>query len=361
MSDEKSFSVFDLWIPVFCFGMALVSAVAFYEEYWLPAIIVLFIGLLFMAWSFRIVRPAFAGLIFRFGSRVVLADGEYLTRKEGWTFIFPILERIVEISLRQHQEEINAKKIGEAEDAYLDRAESFFTAQGINIFPEIFYSYKIVNPGMVFELGGGIDENGDSPFLAEILHDLVMGGTRGVLAEMELTMILSRKTKDENGLSIPIGEKIRGEIVKTPNYEKLGAEILILRIEDIKSKKDAQDVLDALEDIKKKEFKRQSDIIEADTRLQVQKKDSETVIVKAEAELQRAKKEALALNAEIAAFVGKKVDELTTAEEGRDFARYKIGLAVAKALETGTKVIIPAGDMNKTIAGLINVFDSSRE
>ena len=138
-------------------------------------------GLIWAIASFRIVPPAFAGLVFRFGSRVSIGEKEeeYLIKKEGWTLIFPILEKIVPISLRQHQEEINKQEIDESEEAYKNRAESFSTAEGVNIFPEIFFSYKIKSPGKVFELGGGIDENGDSPFLVEMLHNLVIGGTRG--------------------------------------------------------------------------------------------------------------------------------------------------------------------------------------
>lgn len=389
---------FDLWALLIFLVIVIVGAFFLYEKQWLPAIIILLIGLLWAIFLFRIIQPAFAGLVFRFGSRVITSETiqyfrivggqkqdipadefndpafdlkapdvksevisvEYLTKKEGWTFVFPIVEKIVEVSLRQHQEKINKKETGEDDNAYLDRAESIATAEGINIFPKIFYSYKIVNPGKVFELGGGIDKNGDSPFLIEVFHDLVISGTRGVLSKMEITKILSREIEDEYGNIIPIGEKIRSEIVNTPNFDRLGAEVLIIRIEDIKFKKDAQDVFDALEEIKKKDLLRRSQVIEADTRLQVQMKDSEAIVILADANLKRARAEAAAFNAAIAAFAGKKADEPTTAEEGRDYAKYQIGLAVAKSLETGTKVIIPATDVSKAIAGLVNVFDSSR-
>lgn len=340
--------------------MMIISAGLLYGEWWLPAIVVSALGLLWIALSFRAVKPAFAGLMFQFGSRVMVG-AEYLIKKEGWTFICPIVEKIVEVSLRQHQDEINGKRFGESEDAYLERAESFSTAEGVNIFPEIFFSYRVVDPGKVFELGGGIDAHGESLFLAVMLHDLVIGGGRSVMAKMELTKILSRETEDENGNSIPIGEKIRGDIIKTPNFDKLGTELLILRIEDIKFTKDAQDVLNALEEIKKQELIRQSKIIEADMALQVQKRDAKTIVIKAEAELTKARKEALAENAKIAAFVGKAVDGKTTVEDGKAYAQYQVGLLVAESLKTGTKVIVPAGDMSKTIAGLVNVFEASRE
>ena len=366
---KKNVSLFGLWslwsLLIFLIILS-VSAFVFYEGQWLSGLIVLSGGLLWAIFSFRIVRPAFAGLVFRFGSRVIISEPkevisiEYLTKKEGWAFVFPIIVNILEISLRQHREKINKKEAGEDDDAYLDRAESIATAEGVNIFPKIFYSYKIIDPGKVFELGGGIDRNGDSPFLVEMLHDLVIGGTRGVLAKMELTEILSRETKDESGKTIPIDEKIRTEIINTPNFGRLGAELLIIRIEDIKFKKDAQDVLDALEEIKKKKLSMESQIVEAETRLQVQVKDSETIIVLADANLKKVRAEAAGLNAAIAAFAGKKAEEITTVEEGRDYAKYQIGLAVAKSLETGTKVIIPATDASKVIAGLVNVFDSSR-
>ncbi len=397
---------FGLWSPLVFLVIMLAGALVLYVRQWLPGFIVLSGGLLWAFFSFRIVQPAFAGLVFRFGSRVIISetiryfrivDGQeqdipadefngpgfdpkaadikseidsvdYLTKKEGWTFVFPILERITQISLRQHREKINERETGEDEDAYLNRAESIATKEGINIFPEIFYSYKIVNPGKVFELGGGIDEDGDSPFLVEMLHDLVIGGTRGVLAKTELIKILSRETEDDKGIPIKKGipililidEKIRTEITGIPNFPRLGVELLIIRIVDIKFKKDAKEVLFALEEIKKKELTRRSQVIEADTRLQVQMKDSETIIALADANLKKARAEAASLNAAIAAFAGKKTDGPTTLDEGKDYARYQIGLAVAKALETGTKVIIPATEASKVIAGLVNVFDSSR-
>ncbi|MDO8443872.1 MAG: SPFH domain-containing protein [Candidatus Azambacteria bacterium] len=355
----KDDDLFGLLVPaIFVMFMVIGGSLFFFEDGWLPASAALIGGLFWAILAFRTVKPAFAGLMFRFGSRVMVGDN-YLVKKEGWTFIFPILERIVEISLRQHKEEINAKKIDETEDVYLNRAESFSTAEGINIFPEIFFSYKIVNPGKVFELGGGIDANGDSPFLSEMFHDLVMGGTRGVLAKMELTAILSRTT-EENGIAIPIGEKIRNEIICIPNFERLGAELLILRIEDIKFKKDAQDVLDALENVKKQRLAKESETIEAEKRLAIQEFNSKTLINKSEAELTESRNKALAKNAEIAAFVGKKQDQPTTAEDGKAYAQFQIGLEVAKSFATGTKVIIPAGDVSKVMAGLVNVFEASK-
>jgi len=400
VTEKNEESLFDLWVwLIFVMFMIAGSVLFLLDIGWLPTLIALGGALFWMFLAFKIVPPAFAGLVIRLGSRVIVSETvqylrmvddqkqdiseiefnspdfdlnapdiirevlsvEYLIKKEGWTFVFPILERIVRISLKQHQEEINSQRANESEDAYKNRAESFSTAEGVNIFPEIFFSYKIVNPGKVFELGSGIDEYGDSPFLVEMLHNLIIGGTRGALAKMELTKILSRETQDENGNAIPIGEKIRSEIFKTPNFDRLGAELLILRIEDIKFKKDAQDVLDALENIKKQELKRQSDIIEADTKLEVQKKASETLVNKSQAELTEARNKALAKNADIAAFVGKNLEkEPTTAEDGRAYAQYQIGLEVAKSFATGTKVIIPAGDVSKVMAGLVNVFEAAK-
>ncbi|MFH1990427.1 MAG: SPFH domain-containing protein [Patescibacteria group bacterium] len=356
---EKDDDLFGLSVPLIFVAFVIVGAVLFFfEEGWLPASIPLAGALIWAILAFRIVPPAFAGLVFRLGSRVSVGEEkeeDYLIKKEGWTMVFPILEKIVPISLRQHKEEINAQRTDETEDAYKNRAESFSTAEGVNIFPEIFFSYKIKEPGKVFELGGGIDEDGDSPFLVEMLHNLVIGGTRGVLAKMKLEEILSRTIEGE-----PIGEKIKNDIDKTPSFDRLGVELLILRIEDIKFKKDAQDVLDALEDIKKQELKKRSEIIEAEKRLEIQKKDSETLINKSEAELTKAKNEAAAANAAIAAFVGKKKDEPTTAEDGKAYAQFQIGLEVAKSFATGTKVIIPAGDISKVMAGLVNIFDASK-
>jgi len=399
---ERKVSSFGWWSLVVFLWLLFVGNFFFYTkvERWLPEVygverlaatfIASLGGIIWFSFAFRIVSPAFAGLVFRFGSRVItsetvryfrIVDGEeqdipadeldfadvksvvisveYLTKKEGWTFIFPAVERILEISLRQHREEINEKKPSETDEEYLKRAESFSTAEGVDIIPEMFYSYKITNPGKVFELGGGIDENGDSLFLAEMFHNLIMGGTRDVLARMELTNILSR-TIEENGTKILIGEKIRGEIVKTPNFDRLGAELLILRIEAIKFTKEAQDVLDALENVKKQKLEKEAEIIEAEKRLEIQKKDSETLVNKSGAELTEARNKAAALNAAIAAFVGKGLEDKTTSEEGQAYAQYQIGLAIAKSLETGTKVIIPATDMAKTISGLVNVYAASK-
>jgi len=358
--EKRNGNLLGPWVLLIIVTIAMiVSSISIYFEQWRVAIGAMGLVLVWAILAFRIIKPAFAGLVFRFGSRVII-DGEYLTLKEGWVFIFPILERIVEISLRQHQKEINSKKADESEDTYMNRAESFSTAEGVGIFPEIFFSYKITSPGKVFELGGGIDNNGDSPFLVEMLHDLVIGGTRGVLAKMELTKILSRETKDENGNAIPIGEKIRADIIGTPNFDRLGAELLIIRIEDIKFTKGAQDVLDALEEIKKQELARQSKVIEADARLQVQRKDAEAIVVKAEADLAKARAEAAGLNAAVAAFVGKKPETPTTPEDGEKYARYQVGMRVAESFATTTKVIIPAGDVSKVMSGLINVFEASK-
>ena len=397
VTKKRDMSLFELW-PLVFLAILIVSVIVFYVEGWLTGLIVLLGGLFWAVFSFRIVQPAFAGLLFRLGGRVIISetiryfrivDGqeqdilaeefndsafdpeapdvksvvisvEYLTKKEGWTIVFPIVEKIVEVSLRQHQEKINEKETGEDDNTYLDRAESIATAEGINIFPKIFYSYKIINPGKVFELGGGIDSNGDSPFLAEMLHDLIIGGTRGVLAKMELTKILSRETIDKRGQTVPIDEEIRTEIINTPNFGRLGVELLIIRIVDIKFKKDAQDVFDALENVKKQKLEKEAKIIEAEKRLEIQKKDSEILVNKSEAELTEARNKAAALNAAIAAFVGKKLEDPTIIDDGKAYANYQIGLAVAKSLETGTKVIIPASDISKTLAGLVNVFDASK-
>ena len=399
VTKEREESKFFKFGPLLIFLVILLigACVLYIGTEQLLGLIILGIGLFWAVFSFRIVRPAFAGLLFRFGGRVIISetiryfrivDGqeqdilaeefndpafdpeapdvkseislEYLIKKEGWTFIFPVLEKIVQISLRQYKAEINTKRPNESEEAYLSRAESFSTAEGISIFPVIFYSNKVVNPGEVFELGGGIDENGDSPFLVEMLHDLVIGGARGILAKTELTEILAREVKDGKGNIVSINEKIRTEVIKTPNFGRLGTKFLILRIADIKFTKEAEDVLRALEEIKKQKFSRESQVIEADMKLQVQMIDSETLINKSGAELTRVRNEALAFNAEIAAFVGKKVDEKTTAEDGKAFADYKTRLALAKTLETSTKVIVPADQLSTTLAGLVNVFEASK-
>ena len=361
MANEKKEDLFGLWVWLI-FTMFMITGIAtfFLVEDWLPTLIALGGGLLWAIASFRIVPPAFAGLMLRLGSRVSIGGeekGEYLTKKEGWTFIFPILEKIVPISLQQHEEEINKQKEGESEEVYKNRAESFTIAEGVNIFPALFCIFRVKNPGRVFELEGGIDEHGNSPALIKMIHDLVISGARGVSAKMKLENILSREV-EENGTILPIGEKIKNEIISS--LDGLGAEILILRLIDIKFTEDAQDVLNALENIKKQRLGKESETIEAEKRLAIQKLDSQTLVNKAEAELTRARNEALAKNAEIAAFVGKKMGEPTTAEDGEKYAKYQIGLRVAKSLETGTKVIIPAGDVSKVMAGLINVFDASK-
>ncbi len=358
VTKERILRLLNYSSPVISLKILLAGVIVLYAgKSWLPGALVIFSGLFWLFLSFRIVKPAFAGLMFRFGSRVIIGE-DYWIKKEGWTFIIPILEKIVQISLRQHQEEINSKKADESEEAYVERAESFSTAEGVGVFPEIFFSYKITSPGKVFELGGGIDENGDSPFLVEMLHDLIIGGARGVLAKMEITKILSREAQDVNGNAMPVGEKIRAEILSTPNFDRLGVELLIIRIEDIKFRKDAQDVLEALEAIKKAELSRQSQVIEADARLQVTKKDAEAIAVTAEANLKKARAEAAGLGATIAAFSGKKVDGHVTPADGQAYAKYQMGLAMAKSLEAGTKVIIPSGNVNKFLAELSNVFDA---
>ena len=149
-------------------------------------------------------------------------------------------------------------------------------------------------------------------------------------------------------------------MIDTPNFERLGARILILRLVDVIFTKEAKDVYDALEEIKKQELARESQVIEADARLRVQEKDSAALVVKSEAELTEARNKALALNAAIAAFVGKRVDEITKAEDGEKYARYQIGMRVAESLEKASKVIVPADQISKTLAGLVNVFDATR-
>ncbi|KKT12843.1 MAG: hypothetical protein UV93_C0001G0144 [Candidatus Azambacteria bacterium GW2011_GWC2_43_27] len=138
---EEEGDLFGLAIPLVFVMFLIVGAVIFMlsDEWWPPAI-ALALGFFWLILSFRIVQPAFAGLVLRFGSRVVLSNGEYLMKKEGWTLICPIVEKIVKISLRQQQQKINGKMAGESEDAYWNRAESFSTAEGVNIFPEIFFS-----------------------------------------------------------------------------------------------------------------------------------------------------------------------------------------------------------------------------
>ncbi len=358
---EKDDDLFGLSAPVIFVAFMIFSGVLFFfEEGWLPPLIPLAGGLIWAIASFRIVPPAFAGLVLRFGSRVSVGEeekGEYLIKKEGWTLVFPILEKIVPISLQQHEEEINKQKEGESEDAYKNRAESFTIAEGVNIFPALFCIFRVKNPGKVFELEGGIDEHGNSPALIKMVHDLVISGARGVSAKMKLENILSREV-EENGTILPIGEKIKNEIINS--LDRLGAEILILRLIDVKFTEDAQDVLDALENIKKQRLGKESETIEAEKRLAIQELDSQTLVNKSEAELARARNEALAKNAEIAAFVGKKMGEPTTAEDGEKYAKYQIGLRVAKSLETGTKVIIPADQMSTTLAGLVNVFGAAK-
>lgn len=397
--DIEDESLVSLCVPFVFFVLVFGGGLLFlFDGAWLSlsALVGSFIWLIA---AFRTVQPAFAGLVLRFGSRVIIGETiqyfrvvngqeedvaenefnspdfdehamdilteiilkEYLVKKEGWTLVCPIVERIVKISLQQREEIINKQRQGESDDDYKNRAESFTTSEGVSIFPALFCLYRVKYPGKVIELEGDIDEWGVSPALTKMIHDFVLSGARGIMAKMKITEILNREVKEENGDKVPIGEKIKNEMILSPNFEKLGAEVLTIRLLDVKFTKEAQDVLDALENIKKEDLSRRAQIIEADTKLKVQKKASETLVNKSKAELTEAKNKALAENAKIAAFVGKNLGkDPTMAEDGEKYAKFQIGLKVAESLASGTKVIIPAGDVSKVMAGLVNVFEASK-
>src|SRR3989344_2339685 len=154
ITEKNEESLFDLWVWLIFVMFIIAGAVLFLLDIgWLPTLIALGGALFWMFLAFNIVPPAFAGLIIRLGSRVItgetvqylrMVDGQkqdiskaefdvpdfdlntpdvvrevistdYLTKKEGWTFIFPILEKIVRISLKQRQEEINNQRADESE------------------------------------------------------------------------------------------------------------------------------------------------------------------------------------------------------------------------------------------------------
>ncbi|KKS78866.1 MAG: hypothetical protein UV53_C0021G0010 [Candidatus Azambacteria bacterium GW2011_GWE1_42_9] len=91
---EEEGDLFGLAIPLVFVMFLIVGAVIFMlsDEWWPPAI-ALALGFFWLILSFRIVQPAFAGLVLRFGSRVVLSNGEYLMKKE--TLILMILYNLL--------------------------------------------------------------------------------------------------------------------------------------------------------------------------------------------------------------------------------------------------------------------------
>lgn len=395
------------FFPLLAFLVILFAGVyVFFEKGYQPGLIVLGGALVWFILAFRVVPPAFGGLVLLMGGRVIIGktiryfkivddkdqkisksefdklngpdiDPEaqvetrkevslkYLTVDEGWKLVIPLLQTIVKISLRQFEGAINIKGIKQTDEEFKKRLEIINTFQNIEVVPGMIFSFVVEDLSEVFELGEGIDrETGTSPSLYTLILDSIMGVARDVMGRMELPNILGRRKKDEKNDKEKeidyswLANLIRDEVIKSPKFTRLGVQLLIFRIENITYTDQSKDVFDALEGIEKAELTKKEKITEASMRLEVQKIDADAVAAKAEGDLKKAQKEALGLKAKITAFVGKKLDDEITKEDVDRYASFEKALAVAKAMETATKVIIPANDMSGVIAAITNIFNA---
>lgn len=399
-------SVLDHWVSVLSLATAAGFFLVIVTEN-LP-IVLLFIAIYFglIALAFKPVPPVAVALILRFGRRVVvrevdyyyrLVNGkrvgvtaeqwndptfdchapgifcdtttEYLEKGEGWRLPFPLLERLVLISQRKYTVEVNERLPDESEDQFQARAESFVISTGVHIIPEIVYSWWVINAGMAFRVGrAGFDDTGYSQELAEMVKNLILAATRQVLGKLPLEAILTREVEDENGNRIPLAEKIRHDLVNTPEWLDLGVDLDILRIEDIKFQQDAKDVLDALEAIQKQEFEyqRQLKLAEQNYRVTVRNAEAQAEQTRqlADANRHRREQEAAAerrfLQEQIAAFVGKTPEDITR-EDAESYAAYQVAFRTAQSLDENSTIILTDSELGKLVGNIGGLVKGVRE
>lgn len=381
--------VLDRWLRVYIV-ICVVVILGVLTLPWYKIVLVSLALIAIGAASFSVIEPAFVGLFLRFGKRIVTGEKwiqyqiingekivfpvfdehqtgtpdiyeevqkEYRTKDEGWRFIFPGLERIVKISLRPQYIEINARAKDEKDEDYRARAESFTTIEGVHIFPEIPLVFKITKSGSGHAYELGIEKNGESPRLRELVHDIALGSARDIFGPIELTKILSR-TIEENGKKIPVGETIKRSMKSTPNWYNLGIEIILIRVEDIKFAEDAKDVLNQLEAIKKEKLEKEKKLIEAEKDYLITVKKSEGLLVQKQNEALGISAMAQAFRNQILGFIGKKLDDVVTKADYESYANYLVNLERAKSLALNTKVVIVPNDgISAMASGLSQLID----
>lgn len=359
-----------------------------------------------IALAFKPVPPVAVALVLRFGRRVVVREvdyyyrlvnrervgitekewndlafdrhapdifcdtsTEYLEKGEGWRLPFPFLERLVLISQRKYTVEVNERLSDETEEQFQQQAESFVISTGVHIIPEIVYSWWVINAGMAFRIGRtGFDDTGYSQELAKMVRNLILAATRQILGKLPLEAILTREVEDENGNRVPLAEKIRHDLVNTPEWRDLGIDLDILRIEDIKFQQDAKDVLDALEAIQKQEFEyqRQLKLAEQNYRITVRNAEAQAEQTRklADANRHRREQEAAAerefLRQQIAAFAGKSPEEITR-EDAESYAAYQTAFRTAQSLDENSTIILTDSELGKLVGNIGGLVKGVRE
>lgn len=425
--DQKYEDILDMWFPLFCIAMTGGLLVSALTEEWLWLLFFSAIAVAVLANAIKKVEPVHEAIVLRLGRRICLGEekiyfykakkekakvGEeeieyleprrkltkheiaardfnpdaenvefevwkkYLVKKDGWRIVLPFFERLVQISLRRQKIEINEPEVIEAGQKPKKLVESFITGEGVHIVPEVIFFYRVVDPNKVFELGGTIvrNEEGDyvSQSLEKAVHDMVLSGSREVLSAGTLETILKR-TVTHRGNIVPFGEKIKDDVQGSTNWERLGSELEIVRIEDIRPEDDAVPILQALANTKtaklekqKRETNAQADLAvrttEAEATLAEKRREAEGIKAIAEATLVQAQKQAAGLRANILAFLNKKEDESTTPEDSQSYGAYQVGLKRAESLASNTKIVVIPGDpTSQAASGLASIFDAVKK
>mgnify|MGYP001568728084 FL=1 len=408
----RSGGLLDYWYPIFCY-LILLSCIAAYFVF--PDTRVLnfapisIIFLIVTIASLRKVPVAHAAVILRFGRRVIdrkKSKNErttFLFKREGWFLIFPIplVEDFVLVSMEpksgvinkdtviRQLEEINSQErasLINAEEAMRRRAEvgrlihSIMTAEGVGIVAQIPYSYRVKDPGKVVGLEGGVTKRSknldrsewyESVFLKNFVPEMILSAARVILGAMTLVDALSRKVIDENGNETPIGEKIKSDIERTVNWDDyFGAEILLVRVENIfpapgseSAFSELQDIIKAEYDYKEKKRRAEMDktikILAAEATLVERQREADGIRALAEANRFRVEQEAAAQaefeRRQMLVFLGKKEGDAVTPDEAEEYRRYRMGFQLAKSVdENATFLSFP--ELAKTLSGIGSIF-----
>jgi len=410
----RSGGLLDYWYPIFCY-LCLLSCIAAYflfpEALILSFALAITVFLIVTLVSLRKVPVAHAAVILRFGRRVIDAKKSkngnivFLFKKEGYFLIFPIplVEDAIFVSMEPKSGVINKdtviRQLGEIdnqeraklispEEAIRRRLEvgktihSIMTAEGVGIVPQIPYSYRVKDPGKVVGLEGGVtqmsknlkpDEWYESVFLKNFVPEMILSAAREILGAMTLQDALSRKARDEKGNEIPIGERIKKDIERTVNWDNFGAEILLIRVENVFPAPGSESAFSELQDIIKAEYDYAEKLRRAEMDKEIRRRAAEASFIErqreadgiralAEANRYRIEQEAAAQaefeRRQMMIFLGKKEGDPITPEEAEEYRRFKMGHQLAKSVDNNA-TFLSVPELTQTLAKIAGVFSKS--
>lgn len=405
----KSGGLSDYWYPVFCY-LTLLSYIAVYLTFpniW-NFVLVSIIFLAITVISLRKVPVAHAGVILRFGRRIVdtkkSKDGNivFLFKREGYFLIFPIpvVENVIFVSMEPKSGVINKdtlikqlKEIDDqekaktitAEEAAKKRSEigktvhSIMTAEGVGIIPQIPYAYRVGDPGKVVGLEGGVTRKSEdlsqsewyeSVFLKNFVPEMILSAARGILGTMTLREALSKKITNEKGEEIPIGDGIKDNVEGMGNWDDFGAKILLIRVENIFAAPGSESAFKELQDVIEAEYDYEEKLKRADMDKEMRRRAAEAGYIEKEQEAKgirvlvevnrfRVEQEAIAQaefeRRQMLVYLGKKEDDEITPGEAEEYRRFKMGYQLAKSVDNNaTFLSIP--EFTQTLGRIGEIF-----